>query len=438
VEMMKKCLLILSLLLISTVVYATSDLDKEYKMALQEYKKSNFASSYEKFSKLYLTNLSDVNLNFYLGRSAYESGHYEMALAAFERVEMLDPSNLSNKLEMARTYFMLKMYEDAQFAFTEVLKNPNIPQNVRTNIELYLSKVSKVQEKSFTYASVNLDYVYDSNVNYGSLDSDYNIYVNIPVHTETLADSAGQLYGDVTNIYDIGNKNGFAIKNRLVGLVKDYLTENDYDTMYVSYMPSLLYKQTNYLLEFGVGVDDLMFGTENYLQSYSVMPRLEYAHTTTLRSIGYFKYQMKSFQRDQDKVLDANHFELSYGLQKILSPHSYIQGTLIGINEAKTQGTNPLVDYIESRVNVAYGNQFTSTYGMDVFAEYRKRDYSDKNLPFDSVRADNAGTVAVNLNAKVWQTLSVHLKGMYTKVESNQAKYSYEKQTVTLGLNKTF
>jgi tetratricopeptide (TPR) repeat protein len=379
-----------------------------------------------------------VNLNFYLGRSAYESGHYEMALAAFERVEMLDPSNLSNKLEMARTYFMLKMYEDAQFAFTEVLKNPNIPQNVRTNIELYLSKVSKVQEKSFTYASVNLDYVYDSNVNYGSLDSDYNIYVNIPVHTETLADSAGQLYGDVTNIYDIGNKNGFAIKNRLVGLVKDYLTENDYDTMYVSYMPSLLYKQTNYLLEFGVGVDDLMFGTENYLQSYSVMPRLEYAHTTTLRSIGYFKYQMKSFQRDQDKVLDANHFELSYGLQKILSPHSYIQGTLIGINEAKTQGTNPLVDYIESRVNVAYGNQFTSTYGMDVFAEYRKRDYSDKNLPFDSVRADNAGTVAVNLNAKVWQTLSVHLKGMYTKVESNQAKYSYEKQTVTLGLNKTF
>jgi hypothetical protein len=242
----------------------------------------------------------------------------------------------------------------------------------------------------------------------------------------------------VTNIYDIGEKNGFAIKNRLVGLVKDYLVENDYDTKYISYMPGLLYSQTNYLLEFGVGVDDLMIGTENRLQSYSVVPRLEYAHTTTLRSIGHLKYQIKSLQRDKDKVLDANHFELSYGLQKILSPRSYIQGTLIGINEAKTQGSNPLVDYIESRANVAYANQFTSIYGLDVFAEYRKRDYSDNNPPFDSVRADNAGTVAVNFNATVWRTLRLHLKGMYTKVKSNQAKYSYEKQTVTLGLNKTF
>ncbi|CAI6146608.1 MAG: hypothetical protein SPLUMA1_SPLUMAMAG1_00327 [uncultured Sulfurimonas sp.] len=31
----------------------------------------------------------------------------------------------------------------------------NIPQNVRTNIEIYLSKVTKVQKKSFAYANTS-------------------------------------------------------------------------------------------------------------------------------------------------------------------------------------------------------------------------------------------------------------------------------------------
>ncbi|CAI6146612.1 MAG: hypothetical protein SPLUMA1_SPLUMAMAG1_00328 [uncultured Sulfurimonas sp.] len=69
------------------------------------------------FSTLYFSKLSDAKLNFYLGGSAYETGHYEMALATFERVEILDSGNLRNKLEMARTFFMLKMYEDSESTF---------------------------------------------------------------------------------------------------------------------------------------------------------------------------------------------------------------------------------------------------------------------------------------------------------------------------------
>ncbi|WP_321777526.1 CDC27 family protein [Sulfurimonas sp.] len=145
----------------------------EYEKAVKSYKAKDFKSSYAIFSKIYLSKLSDANANYYFGRSAFETGNYEAALAAFERVEMLEPSNLSNKLQMARTYFMLKMYEDSELAFKEVLDNPNIPQNIRTNIELYLSKVTKVQQKSFTYATINLDWLYDSNVNYGAIGGEY-------------------------------------------------------------------------------------------------------------------------------------------------------------------------------------------------------------------------------------------------------------------------
>ncbi|NPA59926.1 MAG: hypothetical protein GXO30_05620, partial [Epsilonproteobacteria bacterium] len=152
---MKKVLLLC--ICLATFVLASQQnvtLKSQYTEAYKAYKAKNFSVSYDIFSKLYLTELSDAKLNFYLGRSAYETGHYSIALAAFERVEMLDGGNLRNKLEKARTYFMLKMYEDAENSFEEVLKNPNIPQNVRTNIEMYLSKVKGVQKKSFTYASI--------------------------------------------------------------------------------------------------------------------------------------------------------------------------------------------------------------------------------------------------------------------------------------------
>lgn len=435
---MKRSLMIFSSLCLSALVQANTATNAEYKAAMKQYNAKDFKGSYEKLSRLYISNLSDAKLNFYLGRSAYESGHYEMALGAFERVQMLEPTNLRNRLEMGRTYFMLKMYEDAELAFEEVLANPNLPQNVRTNIEIYLSKVTKVQEKSFTYADINADYMYDSNVNYGSLDSEYNINTGTLPSAPTLADSAVEIYGGVTNIYDIGDKNGFAIKNRVVGYMKRYSNERAYDIHYFSYTPSLIYATTAHKIELGLTLDELLIDSESYLHSLSLTPRYEYAHSTTLRSIAYFKYQRKEFLQDIAKDLDANHYELSYGAQKILSPRSYIQGTLTAINEAKLQGDRVDVDYMEYRASVAYANQLTPIYATDLYGEYRKRDYSDYSPFFASTRGDNAGTLMANINAKILPTLLLHLKGMYTRVESNQKLFSYEKYTVTFGLNKTF
>lgn len=419
-----------------------SSIDIEYKKAAEFYKVEDYKSSYEILSKIYLSRLEDADLNFFLGRSAFETGEYEMALAAFERVEMLDPANLANKLQMARTYFMLKMYEDSEIAFKEVLQNQNLPQNLRTNIELYLSSVSKVQQKSFTYATVNLDFIYDSNVNYGSLSNDYNINASGitlpgPINNEQ-SDRALQVYADIVNIYDIGEKNGFAIKNRASVLLKDYQKLNEYDVQYIAYAPSLLYKEAKYLAELALGLDLLTLGNLEYLRTTSLTPRFEYSHSNTLRSIAHLKYQKKFFSQNTQYDLNADHYELAYSLQKILTPRSFIQAGLIGITEKKHHGERIDVDYNEYKANVIYANQFTPIYSADIFAEYRKRDYKDHSTLFGNTRVDNSGTIAASINARIIKSLSLHLNGSYNRVESNQEMYSYQKYTVTTGLSKTF
>jgi tetratricopeptide (TPR) repeat protein len=429
---------ILLFILIFPIYILAIDTKTNYTMAMNNYESKDYKSAYPLLHKIYLNNLSNIKFNFALGRSAYETGHYETALAAFERVEMLDPASIRNKLEMARTYFMLKMYEDSELAFQEVLSNPNIPDNLRTNIELYFSKVKKVQQKSFTYATANLDWIYDSNVNYGSIDSRYNINTGSLPGIPEESDSALQIFANIVNIYDIGNKNGFALKNKVTLFSKDYQSLDAYDIQYIGYTPSIIYKETKLLREFALDFGLLRIGDKEYLRTLGFIPSLEYGHTNTIKSISYFKFQKKDFAEKTNNDLNAKHYELGYALQKILSPRSYIQGSITGIQERKEQGSRIDVDYNEYKASVVYAKQFTAMYGTELFAEYKKRNYKDNSTVFGSIRTDNGATVAATIKANIMKTLSMHLKSTYNRVESNQDRFSYKKYTLTIGLNKTF
>lgn len=409
-----------------------------YTQASDAYKTKDFKTSYKLFSKLYMTHLSDADLNFKFGISAYEIGNYDMALAAFERVEVLEPTNIRNKLEKARTYFMLKMYEDAEIGFKEVLSNPLLPQNVRKNIELYLSRVIKEQKKSFTYVTLNLNTLYDSNVNSAPMDDTYNIGITEYATAEEKADGAVELSAGIVNIYDIGEAGGFAIKNRATLYTKRHFKEDEYDINYFSYMPSLLYKFTKYTFEMAGGVDAMTLGEKSYLQTLSLMPRFEYEHTSSLRSSLHFRYQLKDFKQSAQKDLDADHYELSYGLQSILSPRSYVQANITALQEEKRHGSRIDVDYDEYRVDAAYGEQFTPTYGAEIYAQIRKREYDDYSTLFNSTRDDIGKSIGVGLSIKMVETLLLKLGVRYDRVDSNQDVFSYDKHTLSAGVVKTF
>ena len=431
-------LLFLPIYLLGSQNFKQFSLNDKYINAVKLYKSKNYKQSYEILSKLYLTKLSDAKLNFYLGRSAYETGHYEIALGAFERVEMLNPENLRNKLEMGRTYYMLRMYEEAEVSFKSVLNNPSIPKNVRTNIEMFLAKISKAQQKSFTHATVRVDLLYDSNINYASLNDTYEIGdVTLPTSDEK-SDHATQIYTEIVNIYDIGEKNSFAIKNSLSVFLKDYAKENDYDLQYVGYVPSLLYHGNAYTVELSLGLDLMTLANSDYLQSYFFIPKYEYRHTTSLKSIVYFKYQKKQFQQDTDYGLNANHYELYYALQKIINPHSYMQTAISGTKEQKTQGKRIDVDYEEYKLSMIYANQLNSRYGVELYAEAKNRSYSDASDIFNKKREDNSATVGANLNIKILPTLTFNVKASYNRLESNVDLYSYKKYVISSGMTKKF
>ena len=408
--------------------------DKTYEDAINAYKIKDYKTSYKLFSKIYLLNLSDAKLNFNFAHSAYELGEYETALAAYERVEILEPTNFQNKFEKAKTYFILKMYVDSELLLNDVLSNPLTSVDVRNSSKKYLSIINSDKDKSSTSTKVSLDYLYDSNINNGSLDDSYMIGSTSFPTTPTISDSAIQASAQVTNIYDLGDTDGFFVKNYLSVYSKDYHSYNDYDIKYLTYMPSLVYNYNKYSFDFALGVNLMTFGHKEYLKAFFIKPKLDYEHSYTLKSIGYFKYKNKSVIGD----LDSNHYELSYALQNIISPSSYIQTKLLGIKQKKEGGSRIDIDFNDYKLNVVYGKQFTPTYSTQLSAEIGKREYSDFSTLFNSKRDDTSKSISGNLNINLIEDLLFKVQLKYKRVDSNQSIFTYQKYTAFAGIEKTF
>jgi len=420
-----------------TVLYAQVS-DGQREQAISLYKQAQYERSYLLLSKIYLQSLNDVTLNFLLGRSAYETGRYEIALASFERVQTLDPTNVRNKLEIARTQFKLKQYEDAKLGFEAVLRDPNLPQTVRTNIELFMSQIDGHLKKSFFYANIKLGGLYDSNVNYGAHDDTYNLpgfgkFANV----DEESDYAFEAQASLKHIYDIGEKNGFQIRNSLDIYNREYDTLEEYDITYLSYIPSLVYQDLKSTYELNLMLDYMWLHHDNYLKLYGLIPKYTYNVNSTTRFVTHLKYSEKSFLRTIDEQRDARNFELALSIEKLWS-NSYLtlRGTLE--TEKKKRGQRIDVDYDRQRLNIDYAKQFYPTYTAKVQGEINQRKYKDFSNLFQNYRKDEGYQAGLSLVKRFTPSVFIEVKGLYERTWSTQSVYAYDKHTLFLNLNKSF
>jgi len=420
-----------------TSIHESSSLESQYKTAMKHYKAKEYRESYNIYSKLYLSKLSDSKMNFFFGRSAFEIGEYKVALAAFERVSMLDPKNIRNRLEMARTLYMLKMYDEASLEFQAVLEYQILPDNVRTKVELYLSNIQKMDKKSYFSGMIDLSVLYDSNVNLGSYHDTYTL-PDFGTFSTVNADGdiAAELLGDITNIYDIGDKGSFSIRNKAVVYSKMYASEDDYNMNFFSYQPGLLYQQKDYIAELNFGYDHMWLKNEAYHQSFMIQPKLTYHHQMKLSSLLHVKYQRRDFI--DNNARDANHFEFSYGLQKNIMKSSYLIGTFTAIKESEIEDARIDVSYLEYQFRLNYGIQINSDISFSTSAEMRQKEYDDFSSLFANTREDDSIFASAKVDKRIFDNTFINMKLSYSENDSNQNIYSYKKYLIQLGVNARF
>jgi tetratricopeptide (TPR) repeat protein len=426
-----------SVFIVNTHAALTTEETQHYTEAKTLYNGQSFNGAYEILSSLYLNALDDPQLNFYLGRSAYEVGEYSMALAAFERVKELDPSNIRNQLELAKTQYRVKLYDESKKQFEEVLKTPKLPDNVQKTVQYYLSNITKQQQRGVFFINARAGFLYDSNVNYSSSDDTYTLpdYGTFP-NSDPISDSAHEENLNFTHLYDIGTLGGLIVRNDFNLYQRRYFDEHDYDLLLLSYYPALIWNTPHSLYELIAGVDRFTLGDKSYYTSFSVNPKWTYAYSPTLRHIVSFKGGSKHyFEMD---TLDNHSAEIDLGLEYYPTSYSTLRIDVLGERQIKEGGSRIDVNYNQYGAALLYTHQIFPMSLVQLHAGFNQRDYEEYSTLFQSYRRDKTEYGSFNLIQRINNTVSAELVANYTHADSTLSVYDYDKYTLSLNLSGRF
>ncbi len=105
--------------------------------------------------------------DYEVGVSCYQNGDFEEALIHFDRVLIDNENNLDASLMYAKSLYRLKLYDDAERAFSQLLQKP-LHADQKHLIEGYLTKIEAKHRRSFIDGIVSVGVGYDDNIELAS------------------------------------------------------------------------------------------------------------------------------------------------------------------------------------------------------------------------------------------------------------------------------
>ena len=155
----------------------SANAQQRYPLLEKSIKDKNYLQAYQRALKLRSKNEGDPRFDYLYGFSALQTGRYNEAVFALDRVTVATPNTIRPRLELARAYLKLNNKKAAVKEFNDVLAlSP--PENVRKNVSAYLGELKrsgKRIKKSVIKRLASFSLGYDDNINFGSDHSEIEL-----------------------------------------------------------------------------------------------------------------------------------------------------------------------------------------------------------------------------------------------------------------------
>jgi len=438
--MIKKILLSTSV--ITTLLLANESFTS-YDQAVKLFKEKKYKDAYEIFYSLSKNDLGNQTLNFYLGRSAYEQGEYDLAISYYERILFAQPNNSRAKLEIAQSYLMLKNYVQAIKEFENVLVDTKIPPNVRTNVQSKINYINNTMQKHFFSGALIFDVLYDSNVNNAASTGDYSIYVptlnsnlSLSNNGKEESDYSADTIAVLNHVYKY--KENMTLNNNLVLYAQDYDTKKDSNIELISFSSTPTYFVGQNKFSSGLGLDYVRLNDKDYLKSYNLTFSNSHIFTQLVLNDISFKMSKKSYDQTADKNKDSYVFELKNAYKHKTEQYGLFTLNTIFNKEIERKPTRTDVTKKTFELNLQNSLPLPSKYTLNTKIGTKKVIYTDKDVNFLNRRTDKTHSFELGFTKPISKNLILGLTGTFTNVLSNQAPYDYSKQAVKSTLIYTF
>ncbi|MBZ7994600.1 tetratricopeptide repeat protein [Campylobacter canadensis] len=391
---MKKILILLNAVVLFAASLSFND----------EFKKGNYEQSFHLAKELCKIDCNDENLNLVLAISADKLNKDDEALAAFNRVLILNEDNIKARLYLANLYFKNQNYE---FLYDEI-----------EYLKAHLNNLNQEQKQQLQNMINKL------NSNFSLAFSTSITYENNPLFSN---DKTITIYNEKKEAQQFKNTKENGSFSNITKLNLEY--ENEYFISDFSVNNKVYFKKAypnTSTFNFGIGknIQDFSFRLAyeyNFLQSSSLYQDFDlnimyYKNLSDLYSLllsydfakGYF-FGLK----------DENYNEHNFVIANILSlnEHTYYFNLLFDTQKAKDSINS---NYNKYSFEFIYSRILSNNFDFNASALISKVIYKDENLSFLSKRKDTIFQVDSSLIYKINKEHSLELNVNYQTQSSNQ------------------
>jgi len=430
---MKKWILLGGVL--ALLAWGKSDLDRASDL-LEE---GNATQAYPLAKAVFQKDMANPQANFFLGRAAFETGRFNEAIAAFERVLFVDPGHLRARLELGRTYLALRLYTQAQMEFEAVLLQP-IPPQVRQSIQSYLAVIQEASQSDYITAFLSLGFQDDTNINNGNdyTDTLLGIQLNPVVSDQSVLTTLM-----VHHLRRIDAKDRFW-ENRATIYRQEYMEEHDSDIRFLSVSTGPMQRYGNLTFHLPVSLQSLTYGGQEKYRASDIGADFEKPLSKKSQAVGGVHLLQKRYIPDLDDGRDSTTLQLTGAYREALETGALLgYNGLVAFERKGNEGSRNDVDHNRFQAGVSFFDTISAKGSYQLSAVLRWQRYVYKT-------AENAaGTeisrkedLAVDLSAGLMLPLdkSSYLQAYYRNIrnDSSQELFDYNKEAFGITYNHTF
>lgn len=408
----------------------------EYTHAKNLYENQDHSGSYAALTELIQRNYSDINVNFYLALSAARLDKTNEAIAAYERILMIDSAHAEAKIELAKIYYQKGENRLAEIYLRSAF-HPQLPEKRKAEIRFYLSKINRPSWSGTVIFGIG----HDSNVNHASDASSWFIPLfgeHLDNSTETTADSYHQEMVTLNHFHDVSFTHGFAVNNQLQLYSKKHVQQEDYDLLYLRYNPTFIVPFRNYQFATGLHYDHLDYGGKAYLQTYGINPKLLWKLPSNRSISTQLKLAKTHYLASEDEDRNALFTEFSGQYSQTFDDKLTWLVNLAWQGERKEKGTRFDVDYNSTNLLTKLSYKLPGEWQIGGTVSLKQKQYQDISTAFKSARQDSQRTLSLNVSKSLHKHLVVQAQVENTLNQSNHSPFEFDKRVVSLNFLSQF
>jgi len=370
-----------------------------------------------------------IRLDMLLAKSATALGKLDLAISAYERVLIEDPSYVQAEINLIPLYRSDVLTEELDLEVKSLLKG-RLTTEQRAILEQFNQDAMSRKKQKFL-ANVSVSMGYDSNVNTSPVQTKLNsYYMNIGTSNNSISGKVSSLFMNtqVDLLYwkSLDENADWYLRGDTSFLYQNNFSAHNFDLKYTRVSFGLGHTKGKMNFYFPMVYDRMHYLQRELAQSYGIEPSVVLSLDNGYYTSFNFKYSKKDYIQSSDTVRDNTTYTLGASIYRTFSTHDYFAK----IRYAKMSSDENILRFIDTDIYyLDIGGSYTINHHLFIEGEYmfRYADYEDALLLSTVKRQDKYHKLELKLRYQLKKLIQLSYGIKYITNDSNYVPADYDK-----------